>query len=367
MRSRREALAVAVCAVIALGSVLALYADPPWHHDGRISAYDLRTGATRFDVAAATASVRVEASDRHTLVLSGADDCSGRGGGSVFAVDAETGARLWSHGAPDGCAEYGAACGAITDGVVALAVRNGVDGRDALTGARRWTIPARGAQTFQTPTAVVVAAGRRVRRVSPVDGHTLDTLAVGGQATPIARTRGLIVFEEQRADRTVLRAVDPSTGVRRWTAAMPIAGGVSRWYATATAVVVANGGDTIGLSPGSGRRRWRVGLGANDLVAAGAGLALFEHGDRLIARDLASGRPRWSRRWASHGASAAAADGVVALTSGFVLTVLDARTGSVRWRRLLPIWHVRVAGTPLIRDGVIYVPSWSTSYTPYGE
>jgi hypothetical protein len=58
---------------------------------------------------------------------------------------------------------------------------------------------------------------------------------------------------------------------------------------------------------------------------------------------------------------------VVALTNGIALIVLDAGTGAVRWRRPLPIWHVRFYGAPLIQGGTIYVPAWSTSFRPYDE
>jgi hypothetical protein len=81
---RRHVVLLAILALVAM-ALVARAANPD---HGRVAAYDLATGALRFDVEAATASVHIHAIGSGVIVLSGADSCHGYPyrGESMYAI-----------------------------------------------------------------------------------------------------------------------------------------------------------------------------------------------------------------------------------------------------------------------------------------
>jgi len=103
-------------------------------------------------------------------------------------------------------------------------------------------------------------------------------------------------------------------------------------------IAVAAGRDALlALEPATGRVAWRA-AGAEQLLAAAAGLLLLRRGDTLEALELRSGILRWRHPLLGDRPTSAAASprGPVLLAGPGALTALDPRSGHATWRRPLP-------------------------------
>jgi outer membrane protein assembly factor BamB len=106
------------------------------------------------------------------------------------------------------------------------------------------------------------------------------------------------------------------------------------------------------------------------VFTAGAGLALFVHGQTLEALDLRTGNARWHvllgiPNGDTH-RSVLASGTSVAVVGPMRVSVFDARDGSRRWSK--PIRGAGVAwhGPAAISDGALLVPATSTGFIPFG-
>jgi outer membrane protein assembly factor BamB len=184
----------------------------------------------------------------------------GDSGGTLRALDAATGRRLWAYRFPwDGNASSTLAP-VVADGTVYI---GGVDGTlhavDAATGRRRWTHPSQSGSMVSTPAAVA-------------DGTVYYSGGRGG-----------------------LDAVDAASGKRRWSASE------YEW----SAPVVADGtvflhefmGDLFALDATNGKRRWTFPVrgSVHGAPAVGDGTVCFGGQEGVLyAVDAATGRERWS-------------------------------------------------------------------------
>jgi len=215
--------------------------------------------------------------------------------GTIVALDAETGARLWSHrvGGPvrSRPAEQGGAVFVLADDAVLY-------GLDAASGALRWQVKL-GSQPvvrrpFQDP-------------MSRFDRFGSDVKAGGGRLY-VGTNDGRVV------------AIDPASGRVLWQ------------FAT---------GDAVLAAPEI----------ANGLLYVGSY-------DRFVyALDAASGRLRWKRDTRGRVVSTPAVSGdrVVIGNRTYDLLGLDARRGDIAWRRYQ--WGTWVESSASIRDGIAYVGS----------
>jgi outer membrane protein assembly factor BamB len=253
--------------------------------------------------------------------------------GAFRALDAATGQERWR--APLG----GGATGAAVVGTTVLTGGDALVARDTATGDERWRL------------------GPAMAVTAPV---ACGELAYAGGA------RGVF-------------AIEVATGAERWRFLTGTAMGAPA--ASGDAVAVRSGdGVLYVLDAATGRERWSVGTGGGPLpvLAGGAVVVGAERGalggrhGTLTVFDLGAGGERW-RVELSAGvtgaptpsgplATPALAGETVYLAAGSggpvdgsgSLVALDAATGAVRWRHVLP--HVLVS-PPVVANGVAYVSS----------
>lgn len=93
-----------------------------------------------------------------------------------------------------------------------------------------------------------------------------------------------------------------------------------------------------------------------DESEAGTLVVMTAAGDRLLGRDLRTGRSRWSVRYdgAVPVRAAALVDGVMLLDDGTVMTAIDVRTGDGLWRA--PVASEVTRGSALIDGEIVLLP-----------
>jgi outer membrane protein assembly factor BamB len=347
--------------------------------DGRLAAYDLRTGAVRFDVPAPTASVELHANAAGAIVLSGANDCRGVSSGELWAIDHRSGHTLWSHTYGEACGDFGPVDDMSAGPVVASSSRS-VEAFATRTGKRVWTASVRSNRPMESDGAIVAPVSWRseLKLLSPANGSVLGIAHTSGPAYPVGHARGIGLF---RIGATRLAAIDVHTGRRMWSVGIPLAvaafqvdesGDGTAVVSTATAGYPSDGpaiNEATAFDVQTGRRLWRItarSAKAFGLAATGAGVALLGGAGTLVARDLRDGHVRWTRSWprwtADVGAEAIAGNGTVVIVERGTLTALEARTGAVRWSHAITTEHVGLHPSGLVLGGTIYVPTISTSF-----
>ncbi len=226
-----------------------------------------------------------------------------------------------------------------------------------------------------------------------VDAPTTYAPAVGGDLVFVVVSGGV-------------RALSAATGALRWQRTLPGTIAAPPYWDTGWLILSFEGGDLAAFRAADGELVWRVSLGAVAHVAPAPALDNLYLGlddGRTVALALASGATVWTRptegratgvtalddqvlvgtsagvlwsldprtgrvrwRWrtgASVVASAAADEArIYVLAFDHILRALDRGNGNLRWRRALP--H-RPAGAPLVIDGTVIVPSFSTELAGY--
>lgn len=103
---------------------------------------------------------------------------------------------------------------------------------------------------------------------------------------------------------------------------------------------------------------WKVAADVTSRVVVGRDVVAHrEGGSTLVARDIRSGQPRWTRPLGGELAGCAADDTAVYCTVGVgegegAIVAFDASNGDIRWR----IGADGAVGTPAARGGVVFVP-----------
>ena len=304
------------------------------------------------------------------------------GDGTLYALDAHTGAERWRHRTQGALTASPA-----TDGRLVWLVTH--DGRlralDAHSGAMRWE-RALGADIGQGhywdyfQSSPVVAGGAVV--VGSGDGHVLAFDAATGRARwrhdALARVRssvavgaGLVVFGTTAGH---VRAVDAKDGTLRWDFASE---GAAHKFADAgndtTAIVdspviagdevVVGGRDGFiyALELASGRQRWRTTHDGSSWILGGAWdgeHVLIASGSAALvqAADPRDGSQAW--RFATRSAvfSSVTVAGDTLLFSDFSGTAyaIDRRSGAGRWR--FPLGG-RALSTPVVHGDTVYCAS----------
>lgn len=242
--------------------------------------------------------------------------------GALTARDLETGAARWRVDAPTTYAP------AVGGDLVFVVVRGGVRALAAATGALRW------------------------QRTLP-----------GTIAAPPYWDTGWLILSFDGGDLAAFRAAD---GELVWRVSLGAVAHVAPAPALDNLYLGLDDGRTVALALASGETVWTrategraTGVTALDdqvLVGTSAGV--------LWSLDPRTGRVRWRWRTGASVVAAAAADAarIYVLAYDHILRALDRGNGSLRWRRALP--H-RPAGAPLVIDGTVIVPSFSTELAGY--
>jgi outer membrane protein assembly factor BamB len=235
------------------------------------------------------------------------------------ALDAATGARLWSAPVPGSDLQS-----AVANGLVYIGSGDGnLYACDALSGAVRWSAPS----------------------------------GASGQAAPVVAGGAVFVSGNGR-----ITAFDAATGAVRWVAT-PGGGAPLTSPAVANGLVyaVAKDNQLYALDATTGAIVWvNVSAGpveAAPVVAGGtvyAGSTDSRYG--VHAFDARRGTVRWLSTGISSHYSPAVANGIVYVgADSGELDALDARTGTLRWSFGVGPTYVPGGSTPAVANGVVYV------------
>jgi outer membrane protein assembly factor BamB len=288
---------------------------------------------------------------------------SALGGGAWFLWDALGGHRpgatlRWSvrH-------DLGPAGLALAGDMVLLAGAGEAAGLDAATGSERWrrALP-------RDPGLAVSAAGEWLVVAQPGGGFTVAGAADGAERWRHAEAGALrqVVVDGAGVVYAVAVGDGPSAFARdaagvRWRRPLADVPGSGPCLAAAADAVVVNAaaGGLVSLAAADGAQRWRA--DPPDLTPAsapfvGAGVVVALSFGAVVGLDLATGARRW--RSDSHkllrSCTGPGLDGTFAVTSRrdeeqATLTVLDARSGGVRWRADVGDGQLALAGSRVCR------------------
>ena len=327
---------------------------------GHLVAYDLATGAIRFDTPAPTASVRLHAVGPAMAVATGADDCNVAAREMAFAFSLPDGAIRWTRTLRGACFDYGPT-GALGQGIASIQTRHGTSGWSVRDGSLRWVVrgldeplQAGGAvagEVRETRAEIVDSRSGRVRASVPLPRESFVWYTAPGVAL-FAASSGRITAVELPGGRVL------------WRGSVADEGGLD----------AARGGDGVVvlgahvLDVHRGTLLWSA---PAPITTIGSGLALVAGETSLTAFDVHTGALRWSVPLPALPPGAdrqlVAGKGAVALVEGGLVTVLDARDGSTRWSDPLDSTGVRYHPSAAIIDGLLLLSSTSTDWVPYDE
>jgi outer membrane protein assembly factor BamB len=240
--------------------------------------------------------------------------------GTMYALDARSGRRLWSQG-------FSLSSGSIVHGSTFVAPGGG---------------PGRLLTLIDAPTGKAT--------VLPGDDDVLATSVFG-----VAGDTAILELTNSRLTSASVVAVDLSAGGKvRWRRpadSTNVSGAIDQ-----TSVYVNNEGTLTALDLATGRERWAhtwskgAGSSASMNFAVAGGRVFGNFGDQLQAIDTVSGKPAWSRHTAN------AFDAYLADTNvifkGDDLRAYDQGTGAARWTLAGPVPFSSV-GPCTVADGTI--------------
>jgi len=283
----------------------------------------------------------------------------------VYALDARTGAELWTYAAGDQVDSSPA----VANGVVYFSSGDGnVYALNATTGAPLW----RYTTGFVVTSSPAVANG--VVYISSWD-HNLYALNASTGAKLWSYTTGSFLSSSPAVANGVVYvgssdghfyALDASTGAYRWSWAI---------NTTDSSPAVANGVVYVGsydhnvyaLNASTGAKLWSFTTGnqVDSSPAVANGVVYIGSQDRnMYALNAGTGAKLWSyAAGAAVNSSPAVANGVVYFTSGDktgsitsgIITALNASTGAKLWSYFLGTGGAVFGFTPTIVDGVLYL------------
>jgi outer membrane protein assembly factor BamB len=289
------------------------------------------------------------------VVYAGTRDENGDGNSAVHAVSLATGRKLWSYTVPSSV--HGSI--AVSDGLVFVpTLRGTLFAVDAKTGQLKWR---------NDPGPAPEGNNQRTY------GYYGVTVAEGKVLYPYQTRHG-------EANRGLLVALDVKTGQRIW--ASPMSGATMSDGTPAVSnghVYVGNetADRVISYNLETGVQEWTgaaaLGGWQDGIPSAADGRVFIGSGNGIIARDGATGATLWSYRssWPSlvngNATPAAAAIKGDVVYMGFPsgeVAALNAGTGAVIWKRLLPGKQYRGGSftSPVVSGNTLFVGSNGGSF-----
>jgi outer membrane protein assembly factor BamB len=294
------------------------------------------------------------------VVYFGSDD------GNVYALNASTGAKLWSDATTGSPVRSSPA---VANGVVyiasggAMLIPPSVYALNANTGTLRWSYLT--AQNVVSSPAVVsgvvyIASGDSTSGSGTVYALTASTGALlwslsrptAVESSP-AVANGVVYFGDDGGE---VSAVNASTGALLWTYAT---GGVvesSPAVANGVVYVGSSNGNVYALNAGTGAKLWSYATGGSVIsspAVANGMVYVGSYGNNVYALDARTGSAIWTYYTRNVVfSSPAVANGVIYVASydGNVYA-LDARTGAKLWSYDIGLF----SSSPIVVDGVLYI------------
>jgi outer membrane protein assembly factor BamB len=277
--------------------------------------------------------------------------------GTAYALNATTGAKLWSSdvGRPD-------ASPAVANGVVYVSsLISGLYALNASTGATLWSFDALG--SVMTNPAVangVVYFGTDINSVYALNAST-------GAMLWSSDTENIVFSTPEVANGVVyvssgtMYALNASTGAKLWTTGGCCSSlGVDVPSAVANGVVYAGAsdGNLYALNASTGAKLWSfAGVGFASAVANG--VVYGSGGSNLYALNASTGAVLWSFAGVGFASASAVANGVVYGSGGSNLYASNASTGAKLWSFDT---GAAVDGSPAIVNGMVYVHTGGNVY-----
>jgi outer membrane protein assembly factor BamB len=295
----------------------------------------------------------------------GSYDFSG-GGKLLYALDASTGAQLWSFAPGDGMINSPT----VINGVVYAVSIDGVAwALNASTGAVLWSQPYGGGPIGASPTVsngVLYFATANGSSHNAVHALNVQTgLSVWASSWPIdvfstaALVDGVMYFGDFGGSVSALNA---HTGALLWNVHVSSPSAVTASPAVSQGVVyVGSQNNTVyALNSGTGAVLWTFATGGPvyDGAAVANGVVYVGSADKnLYALNASTGAKLWSFTADNQvDASPAVANGVVYIQSGNTTYALNATTGAQLWS--YPIGSGQ--SSPVVVNGIVYASSDST-------
>ena len=323
------------------------------------------------------------------VVYYGSED-SGVLTGHVYALNASTGAQLWSFetGGPVDSSP------AVANGVVYIGSwDHNLYALNASTGAKLWSFTTGDALESSSP-----AVANGVVYVGSIDGNVYALNATTGEklwsydtgsglVSSPAVANGVVYIGSTDSDGHVY-ALNASTGAELWSYATGSSVGSSAAVANGL-VYIGSGGVAYALNASTGAKVWSYANASKQIFGSSApavahGVVYFEatncfcssgqnNSSYLYALNADTGALLWAYPTSGFGySSPAVANGVLYFTyEGIVqeplgndnneLFAVNAATGTLLWSYLSPVFYV---SSPTIVDGVLYFRTGNT--TPPG-
>jgi outer membrane protein assembly factor BamB len=298
--------------------------------------------------------------------------------GNLYALNANTGAKLWSDANTGCCSSPAVANGVVyaDDGVDMYAL-------NATTGAKLWSYPI-GSTGFSSPAVANGVVYDSLYALNASTGAKLWSYppAAGEVFAPTSVANGVVYVSDEFGD---LYALNASTGTLRWSyyigPSFPVAGFVYSAPLIANGVVYIGSfdGSIYALNASTGVLLWSEAAGyvgefspavANGVVYFGGGVASGNPVDtdyKLYALNASTGAKLWSYAIGTNvalAASPAVANGVVYLeSSDGTMLALNASTGARLWSYATPdVTNETLISGPAVVNGTVYIASGKTVY-----
>jgi len=217
----------------------------------------------------------------------------------------------------------------------------------------------------------VYVAAEGLRTFTAENGEAVWTALQRAEPEGVTVSDG-VVYTASR-DREAVYALDAHSGEKLWTANVT---GITTPAVREDLLFVSSYSGVHALGAESGEEYWEI--DPEDAVraplTAGEDLVYGTHREAIVAYDVDSGDRQWSQAGYFGGVSPALVDGTLYVSghpgegnrswspdgrSGLQAIALDAATGDVEWT-FTPETFIR--GSPVVADGVVYVPSRNWLY-----
>ncbi len=254
---------------------------------------------------------------------------------------------------------------AVADGTVFVGSHGGLlYAFDAASGQLRWYFDLGGYPVRSSPAVVdgqvFIGGGYALYALDAATGQVRWRFAMryAGESSPTVADG--VVYTASK--ESLVYAVDAATGAEKWH--FQTEGLIFSSPAVAQGLVLigSDDGNLYAIDAKSGQSRWRFAVGGevySSPAVAGDRVFVVGKNHSTFAVDLRTGKPVWHYPVGGD-SSPAIAGGIlyVGAEDGGVYA-LDAATGTLRW--LYPTGRP-IRGSPVVADGVLYVPSGLTLF-----